>query len=91
MRVKSLLIVILILYAGYYICVSKGFIKKPSAIGQGGFVARAIDAVTPMSPEERRGEANERLDFLKMQLAVAVDNLENYEKWRANAISNPPS
>ena len=96
MRLKNIVLVgIIVVYAVYYAGVSKGFIKKHAAIGQEererSFVQQVIDVVTPMSPEERRIELNERLDLLNMQLAVAEENLANYERWRTNAISNPPS
>ena len=94
MRLKNIVLVgILVLYAGYYAGVSNGFIKKNAvacAAGE-GFIQQIIDAVTPLSPEEKRMESNERLEFLKMQLAAATDNLASYEKWRANAAANPPS
>ncbi|HYA13157.1 MAG TPA: hypothetical protein VEF33_02340 [Syntrophales bacterium] len=94
MRLKNIVLMgIFVLYAGYYIGVSKGFIKKHS--GQEGrersFIQQVIDVITPMSPEERRIELNERLDTLKMHLTVAEENLANYERWRSHAISNPPS
>ncbi|HVO67348.1 MAG TPA: hypothetical protein VMT12_12780 [Syntrophales bacterium] len=94
MRLKNIVLIgIIMVYASYYLGVSKGFIKKHSGQEgrERGSVQQVIDVITPMSPEERRTELNERLDLLKMQLAVAEDNLSNYESWRSNAISNPPS
>jgi hypothetical protein len=96
MHLKNIVLVgFFILYAGYYVGVSKGFIKKHSLIGQEkrerSFSQQVIDVVTPLSPEERRTELKERLEVLNMQLAAAEDNLANYAKWRANALSNPPS
>jgi hypothetical protein len=96
MRLKNIVLIgIFMLYAGYYVGVSNGFIKKQSVTGQEererSFVRQVIDVVTPLSPEERRAELKERLEVLNMQLAAAEDNLANYEKWRAHALSNPPS
>ncbi|MEN6320366.1 MAG: hypothetical protein ABFD82_16640 [Syntrophaceae bacterium] len=96
MRLKNIVLIgTFVLYGAYYVGVSKGFIKKNTITSQGereiSYVQQVIDVVTPLSPEERRIELKERLSVLKMQLSAAEANLASYEKWRANALSNPPS
>jgi hypothetical protein len=96
MHLKNIVfLVVLLVYAGYFFGVSKGYIKKHSHYGkegvQIGFIQQVIDVITPDSPEERRMKVSERLEVLEMQLAVAESNLESYKNWRANAIARPPA
>jgi hypothetical protein len=96
MRLKNIvLFMVLLIYAGYFFGVSKGYIKKHSHYGKEGvemgFVQQVIDVITPDSPEERRMKVSERLGVLEMHLAVAESNLESYKNWRANAIAKPPT
>jgi hypothetical protein len=94
MRLKNIiLLVVLLVYAGYYFGVSKGYIKKHSQHVKEdvemGFMQQVIDVITPDSPEERRMKVGEKLEVLQMQLAAAESNLESYKNWRANAIAKP--
>lgn len=94
MSLKRIILVgILIIYAGYYAGVSKGFIRKHIATDQEerSFIGQVIDFITPKNPEEQRTELNEQLDNWKLHLAVAKENLALYEKWRHDAITNPPT
>jgi hypothetical protein len=90
---RIVLIGVLIIYAGYYAGVSKGLIKKHITSDQEerSFIGQVIDFITPKNPEEQRAELNEQLENWKLHLAVAQENLANYEKWRSNVISNPPT
>jgi hypothetical protein len=96
MRLKNVvLLIIFLVYAGYYVGISKGYIKKHSIAGQEererNFIQQVIGAITPLSPEEQRIELREKLEVLKMHFAMAESNLENYENWRVKAIANPPT
>ena len=88
-------IVILVAYTGYYVGVSKGFIKKDphneNDDQDRSAIQRVVDAITPDSPEEKRLKKGEKLDVLYQHLKVAQINYDSYDKWRSDALANPPT
>ena len=89
-----ILILITVVYAAYYVGVSKGMIKKDVRYGNEAesrtALQRIVDAVTPDSPEEKRLRNKDTLEDLYFQLNLAKKNYESYVEWRSEAINNPP-
>lgn len=95
MQLKHIvLILIAVMYTGYYVGVSKGMIKKDVRYGKEDeprtVKQSVIDAITPDSPEEKRLRNKDTLEDLHLQLNLAKKNYESYVEWRSDAIKNPP-
>ena len=96
MQLKHVIfIIITVAYTGYYVGVSKGVIKKETRYGkedeQRTAVQRVVDAITPDNPEEKRLKRGEKLEILYEHLKIAQMNYDSYDKWRSEALANPPS
>lgn len=86
--------VIVVVYAGYYFGISKGFINKEMRYGKEDeprtAVQRVVDAVTPDSPEEKCLKNKDKLEDLYFQLNLAKKNYESYDNWITDSIKYPP-
>ena len=95
MQLKHIIMILIaVVYTGYYIGISKGFINKEMRYGKEDeprtAVQRVVDAVTPDNPEEKRLKNKDKLDELHFQLELARKNYQSYVDWRTDAINNPP-
>lgn len=96
MQLKHIvLILIAVVYTGYYVGVSKGFIIKDvrseNETEQRTAMQKVVDVITPDSPEEKRQKNKDELDDLYFQLDLAKKNYHSYVEWRTDAINNPPT
>jgi hypothetical protein len=96
MRIKNIIFTVIVLvYACYYAGVSKGFIKKDIRYGQEDIqltaFQRAVDVITPDSPQEKAIKNEEEISILKQRLAFAEKDYEVYDHWLSDGVRNPPT
>lgn len=96
MSIKKIIYTLIVLvYAGYYVGISKGFIKKDVRYGRGDIeltaFQRAVDVITPDSPQEKAIKNEEEIGILKQQLEFAEKDYEAYDRSLSDAVRNPPT